>query len=154
MSFIVKMILKLLHNNKIKTYIFLKNIFENKDIKDLYNGKIKNVCDKYKILFKEKMPLLFHHFEKNEIEPEIYIYSWLKTLFSFNFDENIAEYIFKIFIYKNDFNVYIYAILSILMVYEKEILSKNSENILSLLFSIKTVDINLFIENIQKLSKL
>ena len=67
MSFITKMILKLTDNNKIKTYIILKNIFENQDVKGFYNHNYKNILDKYKLIFKEKMPLLFQHFEKNSI---------------------------------------------------------------------------------------
>ena len=154
MSFITKMILKLTDNNKIKTYIILKNIFENQNINDLYNHNFKNVSDKYKLIFKEKMPLLFQHFERNEIKPEFYIYQWLRSLFSFDFDEDFAEYIFKIFIYKNDFNVYIYAILSIFMIYENEILNKKGLDILSLLFSIKGVEINKFISNFNTYIKL
>ena len=154
MSFITKIILKLTDNNKIKTYIILKNIFENQDIKDLYNHNFKNVSDKYKLLFKEKMPLLFQHFEKNGIQPEMSIFKWLIPLFSFDFDEDFALYIFKIFIYKNDFNAYIYAILSIFMIYENEILSKKGGDILSLLFSIKGVEINKFIANFNTYIKL
>ena len=153
MLFITKMILNLTNNNKIKAYIILKNIFENQSIKDLYNNDRKNVFDKYKLLFKEKMPLLFQHFEKNGIESELFIFIWLKTLFYFKFDY-IAEYIFKIFICQNDFDIYIYAILSIFMIYEKELLSKNNEELWSLCFSIKGVEINKFIEKINNFIKL
>ena len=124
MSFITKMILKLTDNNKIKTYIILKNIFENQNIKDIYNNNPKNILDKYYLLFKEKMPKLFQHFEKNKIQSELFIISWLQSLFTFEFEENIAEYIFKIFMYKNDFDIYIYSILCILMIYENELLNK------------------------------
>ena len=154
MSFITKMILKLTDNNKIKAYIILKNIFENQNIKGFYNNNYKNVLDRYKLLFKEKMPSLFKHFEKNKIDSEQFILKWLMTLFSFDFEENIAEYIFKIFIYKNDFDVYIYAILSIFMIYENELLSKNNEELFSFGFSIKGVELNKFIEIINKYIKL
>ena len=148
MSFITKMILKLTDNNKIKAYIILKNIFENQNIKDFYNNNYKNVLDKYKLLFKENMPLLFQHFEKNKIQSEHFIIKWLISLFTFEFDENIAEYIFKIFIHKNDFDIYIYAILSIFMIYENELLSKNNEELLNFCLSIKGVEVNKFIEKI------
>ena len=154
MSFITKMILKLTDNNKIKTYIILKNIFENQNIKGFYNNNYKNVFEKYKLLFKEKMPLLFQHFEKNKIQSELFIIIWLKSLFSFEFDENIAEYIFKVFIYKNDFDIYIYAILSIFMIYENELLSKKDDEILIFCFSIKGVEFNKFIEKFNKYIKL
>ena len=154
MSFITKMILKLTDNNKIKAYIILKNIFENQNIKGFYNNNYKNVLDRYKLLFKEKMPSLFKHFEKNKIDSEQFILKWLMTLFSFDFEENIAEYIFKIFIYKNDFDVYIYAILSIFMIYENELLSKNNEELFSFCFLIKGVEFNKFIEIINKYIKL
>jgi len=154
MSFITKMILKLTDNNKIKTYIILKNIFENQNIKGFYNNNYKNVFEKYKLLFKEKMPLLFQHFEKNKIQSELFIIIWLKSLFSFEFDENIAEYIFKVFIYKNDFDIYIYAILSIFMIYENELLSKKNDEILIFCFSIKGVEVNKFIEKFNKYIKL
>ena len=154
MSFITKMILKLTDNNKIKTYIILKNIFEDQNIKGFYNNNYKNVFEKYKLLFKEKMPLLFQHFEKNKIQSELFIIAWLKSLFSFEFDENIAEYIFKVFIYKNDFDIYIYAILSIFMIYENELLSKKDDEILIFCFSIKGVEFNKFIEKFNKYIKL
>ena len=154
MSFITKMILKLTDNNKIKTYIILKNIFEDQNIKGFYNNNYKNVFEKYKLLFKEKMPLLFQHFEKNKIQSELFIIIWLKSLFSFEFDENIAEYIFKVFIYKNDFDIYIYAILSIFMIYENELLSKKNDEILIFCFSIKGVEVNKFIEKFNKYIKL
>ena len=154
MSFITKMILKLTDNNKIKAYIILKNIFENQNIKGFYNNNYKNVLDRYKLLFKEKMPSLFKHFEKNKIDSEQFILKWLMTLFSFDFEENIPEYIFKIFIYKNDFDVYIYAILSIFMIYENELLSKNNEELFSFCFLIKRVELNKFIEILNKYIKL
>ena len=148
MSFITKMILKLTDNNKIKTYIILKNIFENQNIKDLYNNNPKKIFDKYYLLFKEKMPTLFQHFENNKIQSQLFIISWLTSLFTFEFDENIAEYIFKIFIYKNDFDIYIYSILSILMIYENELLNKKGDEILPFCFSMKEVEFNKFIEKI------
>ena len=73
MSFITKMILKLTDNNKIKTYIILKNIFENQNIKDLYNNNPKKIFDKYYSLFKEKMQTLFQHFENNKIQYKMFI---------------------------------------------------------------------------------
>ena len=154
MLFITKMILKLTDNNKIKTYIILKNIFENQNIKGFYNNNYKNVLDKYKLIFKEKMPSLFHHFEKNGIQSELFILNWLKSLFTFRFEESIAEYIFKFFIYKNDFDIYIYSILSIFMIYENELLSKNEDELLYLCFSIKAVEVNKFIEKINNYIKL
>ena len=48
MSFIAKMILKMTSNDKIKTFIILRNIFENKYLKDLYLINIeyiKHYCD-------------------------------------------------------------------------------------------------------------
>ena len=146
MSFIVKMLLKLTNNNKIKTYIILRNIFENENIKDLYNNNNMSIYDKFKILFKEKLPSLFQHFENNKIDLLNFIYPKLKNLFTFDFDENIAEYIFKIFIYKNDFNVYLHSLLAILKMYEMELLNKNEIGILIFLLSIKTVDLTKFIE--------
>ena len=89
-----------------------------------------------------------------KIQSELFVLIWLKTLFSFKFDENVAEYIFKIFIYKNNFDIYIYAILSIFMIYENELLSKNNEDILSLCFLIKEVEINKFIEKFNNYIKL
>ena len=150
MSFITKMILKLTDNNKIKTYIILKNIFENQYIKDIYNNNIENIYNKYTLLFKEKIPLLFHHFEKNNIQP-YFMASWLKSLFTYDFEENIAAYIFKCFIIKNNFDIYIYAILSIFKIYENELLSKNENELLSFFFSMsKRVDLNKFRENLDK----
>ena len=153
MSFIVKMLLKLTNNNKIKTFIILRNIFENENIKDLYNNNYMNVYDKFKILFKEKLPSLFRHFENNKIDLLNFVYSKLKTLFTFNFDENIAEYIFKIFIYKNDFNIYLNSLLVILKIYEMELLNINECEILTFIYSIKTVDFNKFFENIKEYIK-
>ena len=153
MSFIVKMLLKLTNNNKIKTYIVLRNIFENENIKDLYNDNYMNIYNKFKILFKEKLPSLFQHFENNKIDLLNFVYSKFKTLFTFTFDENIAEYIFKIFIYKNDFNINLDSLLVILKIYEMELLNINEYEILTFIYSIKTVDFNKFIENMKEYNK-
>ena len=120
MSFITKMILELTKNNTIKTYIILKNIFEFQDIKDI------NIKNKYEIIFKEKLPLLYEHFKKNNVDDFHYFtYTWLKCLFTFNFDKKLGENFFKIFILKNDFNVYFYIILAIYKCYEQKLLSVN-----------------------------
>ena len=153
MSFIVKIVLKLTNNNKIKTFIIMRNVFENENIKDLYNNNYTNAYDKFKILFKEKLPSLFQHFENNKIDLLNFVYSKLKTLFTFTFDENVAEYIFKIFIYKNDFNAYINSLLVILKIYEMELLNKNEYEILTFIYSIKIVDFNKFIENMKEYNK-
>ena len=58
MSFIVKGLLELTNNNKIKTYIIMRNIFENKDLHNLYDGQFQNVINKLELKFKEKMPSL------------------------------------------------------------------------------------------------
>ena len=119
MSFITKMILELTKNNTIKTYIILKNIFEFQDIKDI------NIKNKYEIIFKEKLPLLYEHFKKNNVDDFHYFtYTWLKCLFTFNFDKKLGENIFKIFILKNDFNVYFYTILAIYKCYEQKLIIK------------------------------
>ena len=150
MSFIAKVILKLTDNNKVKTYIILKNIFENQSIKDLYKNNQNNIFDKYKLLFKEKMPLLFQHFEKNNIQPYS-ILTWFKSLFAYDFEESIAEYIFKSFIIKNNFDIYFYAVLSVFKIYENELLNKNNNELLSFFFSMsKGVDLNKFRENFDK----
>ena len=78
MSFITKMILELTKNNTIKTYIILKNIFEFQDIKDLYNNKLENIKNKYEIIFKEKLPLLYEHFKKNNVDDFHYFAYLLK----------------------------------------------------------------------------
>ena len=72
-------------------------------------------------------------------------------MFSFGFEENIAEYIFKIFIYKNDFDIYIYSIISNLKIYENELLNKNGYEILDFCFlKLEKVEFNIFIEKIKK----
>ena len=152
MSYIVKMLLKLTNNNKIKTFIILRNIFEDKNIQNLYNNNYMIAYEKFKILFKEKMPSLFEHLEKNSTDLFSFISPKLNTLFTF-WDENIAEYIFKMFIYKNDFNVYMYSLLAILKIYEIELLNKNETDISLYLFSIKKVDFTKFIENLKEYDK-
>ena len=46
MSFIIKALLELANNDKIKAYIILRNIFENKDLHDIYDNKEQNVINK------------------------------------------------------------------------------------------------------------
>ncbi len=68
MSFIGKMILKITNNNKVKTFIILRNIFENKYLKDLYLNNIeyiKHYCDN---IFNNKIPLLFQYFKDNNLD--------------------------------------------------------------------------------------
>ena len=73
------------------------------------------------------LPLLYEHFKKNNVDDFHYFtYTWLKCLFTFNFDEKLGENIFKIFILKNDFNVYFYIILAIYKCYEQKLLSINN----------------------------
>ena len=149
MSFITKMILELTKNNTIKTYIILKNIFEFQDIKDI------NIKNKYEIIFKEKLPLLYEHFKKNNVDDFHYFaYTWLKCLFTFNFDEKLGENIFKIFILKNDFNVYFYTILAIYKCYEQKLLSVNNNLKIILIFNndnLNKLDINKILENLNLL---
>ena len=149
MSFITKMILELTKNNTIKTYIILKNIFEFQDIKDI------NIKNKYEIIFKEKLPLLYEHFKKNNVDDFHYFaYTWLKCLFTFNFDEKLGENIFKIFILKNDFNVYFYTILAIYKCYEQKLLSINNNLKIIQIFNndnLNKLDINIILENLNLL---
>ena len=158
MSFIAKTILKLTNNNKIKAFIILRNIFEDNNLKILYNNddqKIKDMYHKFELKLKEKIPILYNHFKKYNIEHTMYIISWLKPLFSFGFDDKIGEYIFKKYIIQKDFNVYYDAALSVLKCFENELLSaKNYEGIYPILFSIRNkVDINKFIENMKNFNK-
>ena len=143
------MILELTKNNTIKTYIILKNIFEFQDIKDI------NIKNKYEIIFKEKLPLLYEHFKKNNVDDFHYFaYTWLKCLFTFNFDEKLGENIFKIFILKNDFNVYFYTILAIYKCYEQKLLSVNNNLKIILIFNndnLNKLDINKILENLNLL---
>ena len=152
MSFIANMILKLANNDKIKAFIVLKNIFEDKNIKDIYENNTDNIVGKFKIKFKEKMPLLFQHFEKNHVDLIFVIY-WLMTLLYYNFDENIGEHVFKIYIKNREFDIYFNAIIAILMILEKDLLNKNYADIYIVLNSSKKFDINFekFGENLDKL---
>ena len=53
MSFIARIIMKITNNNKVKTFIILRNIFENKNIKKIYlNKDIDNIINNFKIKFK------------------------------------------------------------------------------------------------------
>ena len=152
MSFIGKMFLNSVNNNKFNAFVILKNIFEDKNIKEIYDNNLQNIENKFKIICKEKRPILYQYFEKNKIDL-IFLTYWLMTLLSFNFDEKISEYVFKIFLKKKDFDVYIKAVLSILIVLENEILSKNNMDVYILLNSTKmiNVDFDKFVENINKL---
>ena len=148
MSFIAKIILKMTSNDKIKTFIILRNIFENQSLKDLYRNQYETIINDFNKKFNEKIPLLFKHFEKNMIAPYYYLYTWLKSLLCFKFDENIGEYVFKLFLEKNDFSIYYNAILSILLAYENELLKKSQTEILTFLNNIKSVDFTNFTKNI------
>ena len=154
MSFIVKTILEITNNNKIKTYIILRNIFENQDLHSFYdNDKYQNVMNKFELKFKEKMPILYQHFKKYDVTPIHYALSLLKTLFCFQFNENIAKDLLKIFIVKNDFDIYLNACLSYLKINEEGLLGKNFiGEILCLLNNNKMmINVNKFNEIMTKL---
>ena len=153
MSFIAKMVLKIGNNDKIKSFIVLKNIFEDKNLKDIYENNTQNIVNRFKIKFKEKMPLLFQHFEKNHLDSDFVNY-WLMTLLCFNFDENIGEYVFKIYIKNREFDIYFNAIIAILMILENELLNKNYADIYIILCSTKISNIKFekFVENLNKLN--
>ena len=129
MSFIVKALLDLTNNDKIKTYIIMRNIFENQDLHDIYENKYQNMINKLELKFKEKMPSLFQHFKNNNFSLIVSL-GLLKSLFCFQFDENIAKELLKIFIAKNDFDLYLNAFLTILKINEEELLNKKNEEIL------------------------
>ena len=153
MSFIVKELLELTNNDKIKSYIIMRNIFENQDLRNLYGNNHQNIMNKLELKFKEKMPLLFQHFKKNNIPIIIISINLLKTLFCFEFDENIAKELLKIFIVKNDFDLYLNAFLAILKINEEELLKKNNEEILLLINNYKTCEVNKYFEIIKKISE-
>lgn len=133
MSFIGKMILKITNNNKVKTFIILRNIFENKYLKDLYLNNIeyiKHYCDN---IFNNKIPLLFQYFKDNNLDLfDNFAFVWIFSLFSM-FKNDIGEYIFKLFIEKGDFNIYFYSVITILKMFEKDLLKKNNIEILQFL---------------------
>ena len=156
MSFIAKTILKLTNNNKIKAFIILRNIFEDDNLKSLYENnheKIKDMYEKFKLKLKEKISILYNYFVKNNIDVQ-FIHGWIMSLFSFNFDDKIGEYVFKLYIIKKDFNVYYDAALAILKCFENEILNHNEIlYIYSLLNSAKiNIDANTFIYNMNKIT--
>ena len=152
MSFIAKIIMNITNNNKVKTFIILRNIFENQILKNIYlNKDINNIINNFKIKFKENIPKLYEHFEKNNIQPNLYIITWIQSLFCFTFDSNIAEYILKLFITSFNFDILIDAILSILMTLENDLLNKKQMDLYIVLCSINiSIDYNKFIENMKK----
>jgi len=155
MSFIVKALLELTNNDKIKTYIIMRNIFENQDLHDIYdNNKYQNVINKLELKFKEKMPSLFQHFKNNNFSL-IFSLGLLYSLFCFQFDENIAKELLKIFIVKNDFDLYLNAVLSILKINEEELLNKKNEEILVSInnYKKKKFEIKKFFEIMKKLDE-
>ena len=78
--------------------------------------------------------------------------SLLKSLFCYEFDENIAKELLKIFIIKNDFVLYLNAFLAILKINEEELLKKNFEGIIVFINNYKAYDVNKFFEIIKKLN--
>ena len=152
MSFIAKVIMNITNNNKVKTFIILRHIFENDILKNIYlNNDIDNIVNLFTKKFKEKIPKLYEHLEKNNIPPNLYILAWIQSLFCFNFDSNIAEYILKLFIPSRNFDILIDAILSILMTLENDLLNKKEMDIYIVLCSVNiSIDYIQFIENMKK----
>ena len=140
------------NNNKVKTFIILRHIFENDILKNIYlNNDIDNIVNLFKKKFKEKIPKLYEHLEKNNIPPNLYILAWIQSIFCFNFDSNIAEYILKLFIPSRNFDILIDAILSILMTLENDLLNKKEMDIYIVLCSVNiSIDYIQFIENMKK----
>ena len=153
MSFIGKMILKLTNNDKVKTFIILRKIFENKYIKDIYMNNFDYIKETIDKKFKEKMPLLYNHFEKNKINLYmIYGCTWVMTLFS-NLKCDVGEYIFKLFIERGeDFNIYFDSIFAILKIFENELLNKKDLEIYSFQID-ENIDMNRFIDNLNNFNK-
>ena len=153
MSFIGKMILKLTNNDKVKTFIILRKIFENKYIKDIYMNNFDYIKETIDKKFKEKMPLLYNHFEKNKINLYmIYGCTWVMTLFS-NLKCDVGEYIFKLFIESGeDFNIYFDSIFAILKIFENELLNKKDLEIYSFQID-ENIDMNRFIDNLNNFNK-
>ena len=145
MSFIVKGLLELTNNNKIKTYIIMRNIFENKDLHNLYDGQFQNVINKLELKFKEEMPSLFQHFKNNNISI-LFSLKLLNSLFFYEFDENSAKELLKIFIVKNNFDLYLNAVLFLLKINEEDLLNKKKEEIFISVINYKMLDINKFFE--------
>ena len=154
MSFIARIIMKITNNNKVKTFIILRNIFENKNLKKIYlNKDIDNIINNFKIKFKENIPKLYEHFEKNNIQPITIIKCWITPLFCFYFDNNIGEYVLKLFISSGNFDILIDAVLSVLMTLENNLLNKEYKEIYIVLSSIYiSIDYNKFVENMKKLN--
>ena len=153
MSFIGKMILKITNNNKVKTFIILRNIFENKYLKDLYLNNIeyiKHYCDN---IFNNKIPLLFQYFKDNNLDLFYnFAFAWILSLFSM-FKNDIGEYIFKLFIDRGeDFNIYFDSIFAILKIFENELLNKKDIEIYSIQID-ENIDINRFIDNLNNFNK-
>ena len=149
MSFIAKMILNFANNDIFKAYIILKNIFEEKYLKEIYDNKYENIINKFNKIFEEKMPLLFKHFIKNKIQLNFVPY-WLMTLFCFNFDEKIAKYVFNLYLQKRDFIIYFNSVISILKVLENDLLKKNEMDIFIILNSTNlNIDFDKFINNLE-----
>ena len=145
MSFIVKGLLELTNINKIKTYIIMRNIFENKDLHNLYDGQFQNVINKLELKFKEEMPSLFQHFKNNNISI-LFSLKLLNSLFFYEFDENSAKELLKIFIVKNNFDLYLNAVLFLLKINEEDLLNKKNEEIFISVNNYKMLDINKFFE--------
>ena len=152
MSFIVKVLLELTNNNKIKAYIIMRNIFENQDLHNLYGENYQNVINKLELKFKEKMPLLLEHFKNNNI-PLIFSLNLLRNLFCFQFDENIAKELLKIFIVKNDFDIYLNAFLSMLKINEEELLNKKNGEIFVSMNNYKIFEIEKYFEIMKQLNE-
>jgi hypothetical protein len=144
MTYIAKLVLKYSNNNKYNAFILLKNIFEEQFIKEMYEDNYKNILDKFKQKLKEKMPILFQHFEKNKIDLNFGPY-WLKTLLNFNFGDKIAEYVFNIYMKNRDFDIYISAIIAILKGIENDLLKKNDMELLAMLHK-NEIDYDKFVE--------
>jgi len=117
------------------SFLCLANLL-NKDIYFAFFrmdvDKMKTHLRVYQALFKEKLPVLYKHFETVELKPGMYLYEWLLTIYSRSLPIDLAHRIWDNFLYHGQVFLFRTA-LGMLRLFESKFLKMGFEGCLSML---------------------
>ena len=97
--------------------------------------KIHGHLSVYDALFQERLPLLFAHFEREEVESEMYMIDWLLTLYSRSMPIDIAARVWDLYLCEGEITLFRVAI-GILSMYQNMLLRLDMSGVLHFLHNI------------------
>lgn len=119
---------------------FLINYYDNTNSMFYLNLSFKLI----KILLNYHDPILYNKLDSCEIPPELYATSWILTYFSSKMTIKELYIFWDLVIKYNDEKLIFYLIVSLLIIFRKDILSKDTSNLLLFLSTIKLEEDEIF----------